>query len=50
MGFALPPRHLTDDFFDRLKALLWGVFDVILIVLAMAAVVMVAVTHILAIS
>jgi hypothetical protein len=43
---ALPPRELTDEFFVRLKALLWGVFDVVLIVLAMAAIVEFAVTHI----
>ncbi len=46
MPIAMPPRNLTDEFFVRLKALLWGVFDVVLIVLAMAAVVQFAVTHI----
>ena len=44
--FVLPSKNRIEDYFGRLRALLWGVFEVLLLVLAMAAVVVFAWTHI----
>ncbi len=44
--FALPDTEKTDDFFRRVRALLWGVFEILLLLLAMAAVIGFAWTHV----
>lgn len=44
--FALPPKNRIEDYFGRLRALLWGVFEVLLLVLAMVAVIVFAWRHV----
>lgn len=44
--FTLPSKEQIEDAFSRLRALLWGVFEVLLLLLAMVAVVMIAWRHV----
>ena len=46
MFLGLPSKDRIDDYFRRLRALLWGVFEVLLLVLAMAAVIAYAWHHV----
>ncbi|SPF55064.1 hypothetical protein SBA4_6880005 [Candidatus Sulfopaludibacter sp. SbA4] len=46
MFFTLPSKYEIDDFFGRLRALLWGAFEVLLLILAMVAVALFAWSHI----
>jgi len=46
MFFALPSPEQSEDFFKRLRALLFGVFEVLLLVLAMAAIIALALSHV----
>jgi len=45
MFFQLPPTAETDEFFKRLRAILWGIFEAVLLVLAMVAIVLIALVH-----
>jgi hypothetical protein len=47
MSLALPSKERIEDNFGRVRAFLWGVFEVLLLILAMAAVVVVALKHFL---
>lgn len=46
MTSVLPSKSEIEDFFSRLRALLWGIFEVVLFVLTMAAVTIFAWKHI----
>jgi small basic protein len=46
MSFTLPSKIQIDEFFGKLRALLWGIFEVVLFVLAMVAVIMFALSHV----
>ena len=41
-----PSRNRIEDYFGRLRALLWGLFEILLLALAMAAVIAYAWSHI----
>lgn len=45
MSLALPSKNKIDEFFGKLRALLWGIFEVVLFVLAMVAVIIFALSH-----
>jgi len=36
---SLPPAEKTEDFFKRLRVILWGIFEALLLLLAMADIV-----------
>jgi hypothetical protein len=46
MALALPSKHKIDDFYSRVRALLWGAFEVLLLILDMIAVAIFAWSHI----
>ena len=43
---TLPPKSRIEDWFGRLRVVLWGIFEILLLILAMIAVVTVAWKHI----
>jgi hypothetical protein len=47
MSFALPSKNRIEDFFSRLRALLWGIYEVLLLILAMIGVAILAWSHLL---